>query len=185
MRTLTRRSFLSVAATLPLTPEAPEPYSYLREIMARLDREPIRDVAIYKGCSVGPTVGVLENMMGYFIEQQRGKVIVHKAASLSWSTLTDEAVRFSPKPRARNVAEVGYGTDEPAEPLVFATMTEGDAARESQWITSSSSNPLEDIRAFWAEYNSPEAKAARARASREEARRRASLWPYLAMKGTI
>jgi hypothetical protein len=144
--------------------------------MDRLDREPIREVAIYKGCSVGPTVGVLENMMGYFIEQQRGKVIVHKAASLSWSTLTDEAVRFSPKPRARNVAEVGYGTDEPAEPLVFATMTEGDAARENQWTTSSSANPLDDIRAFFEQYNSPEAQAARRRAYAEEMRQLARLW---------
>lgn len=56
----------------------------------------------------------------------------------------------------------------PADPFTFATMTEGDAARESQWTTRSSSNPIEDIRAFWAAYNTPEAEAARRRARWEE-----------------
>lgn len=170
MRTLTRRSFLSVAATLPLSPEAPEPYPYLREIMDHLEREPIREVTLYKVRSVGPTTAVLENVWGYLLEQQRVEAVVRKSSSLPYTTsILDEAIQFMVvKPRARNVAEVVYGTDDPSDPRAFATMTEGDAARESQWTTSSSSNPIEDIRAFWEAYNTPEAEAARRRARWEE-----------------
>jgi hypothetical protein len=58
---------------LPLGAGLPKPYGfdvhpYLREIMNRvgLGAHPVREISIYKGRSVGPTSGILENCIGYY-----------------------------------------------------------------------------------------------------------------------
>lgn len=147
--------------------ELPLPYGfavqpYLREIMDRATREPLREVTIYKGCSVGPTTAALENVVDY---------------SLPYTpAILDEAIQFMVvKPRARNVAEVAYGLEGPSDPCAFATMTDGDAARESQWTTSNST-PLEDILSMVEADSTPAAEAARRRDREFDLRRLARLW---------
>lgn len=79
MRTLTRRGFITAAASAPFAPEPPVPRLLnMEQMVAAYDemigigrRTPQRQVTFYKGRSVGATTSVLENVIDYAIDAFR------------------------------------------------------------------------------------------------------------------
>ena len=146
MRTLTRRGFIMAAASAPFAPgemaeaHGTKDFGENPTFTIRVPTAGTREVTFYKGRSVGPTTGVLENAIGYFL----------------YSVSDGTTVEF--KPRAPTVAENAHA-DQPSDHRAFDGMNYDGP---HQWATSDS-NPIDDIKAFFAEYDSPEARAARRR----------------------
>lgn len=53
-----------------------------------------RTVIIHKGCSVGPTTGLLENFIGYVLEGQDARKIERPLSSALFGGIDPAALRF-------------------------------------------------------------------------------------------